>query len=427
MVHHTQQRQPFSNRKSLPAIIFARNGKVRTFRVRLWVAGPLFCLLGLILVAYIGATSYLVFRDDLLGAAVARQVSMQHSYEDRISALRSELDRVTSRHVVATAGVEEQLGMLLDRQATIEERQSTLDGLMQKARETGIEVAADISRTPRARPEEQAAAPTPPLQTLAPLAYAPTERSAADAIITGALGAASPRNEVDRELRLRPMLNDVQSSLDEMQEQQSDALDVLGAATEDEAGKLSSAVAPLGLELEDFQEDEPQGGPFVPASAGMHFVERTAVLSRTLAEIAALRHAAEEMPVRAPVVATRISSRFGYRTDPFLGKAALHAGIDFVASAGSAVHATGPGKVVSAGWEGGYGRMIEIRHANGVSTRYGHLSKILVSVGDQVSAGATIGLVGSTGRSTGPHLHYETRRNGRAEDPTPFLAAGRAL
>jgi YD repeat-containing protein len=83
--------------------------------------------------------------------------------------------------------------------------------------------------------------------------------------------------------------------------------------------------------------------------------------------------------------------------------------------------------VVSAGWSGGYGQLVEIRHPDGVTTRYGHLSAILVQEGARVEAGALIGRVGSTGRSTGPHLHYETRRAGKAVDPAVFLAAGRAL
>ena len=133
------------------------------------------------------------------------------------------------------------------------------------------------------------------------------------------------------------------------------------------------------------------------------------------------------MPIGVPVAASGISSRFGYRMDPFLNRPALHAGLDFVAAAGTEVRATAPGIVVSADWNGGYGRMVEIEHLNGLSTRYAHLSAILVSTGEHVAAGAPIGRVGSTGRSTGPHLHYETRRNGNAVNPALYLSAGRTL
>jgi len=101
----------------------------------------------------------------------------------------------------------------------------------------------------------------------------------------------------------------------------------------------------------------------------------------------------------------------------------MHTGLDFRAQTGDPVRATANGKVVSSGWSGGYGRMVEIDHGNGLSTRYGHLSAIDVSEGQGVRVGQVIAKVGSTGRSTGPHLHYETRIDGDAVDPQKFLRA----
>jgi murein DD-endopeptidase MepM/ murein hydrolase activator NlpD len=118
------------------------------------------------------------------------------------------------------------------------------------------------------------------------------------------------------------------------------------------------------------------------------------------------------------------TSGFGVRSDPFLGRAAMHTGLDFRAQMGDPVRVTANGKVVSAGWSGGYGRMVEVDHGNGLATRYGHLSEINVKLGQQVRIGEVIGEVGSTGRSTGPHLHYETRIEGEAVDPQKFLRAG---
>src|SRR5205085_2855008 len=100
---------------------------------------------------------------------------------------------------------------------------------------------------------------------------------------------------------------------------------------------------------------------------------------------------------------------------------AMHAGIDFRLKTGSDVHATGAGTVIHAGTSSGYGIMVEIDHGNGITTRFGHLSKVLVKEGDIVNEGDLIALSGSTGRSTGPHLHYEVRRNGTAIDPMRFL------
>jgi murein DD-endopeptidase MepM/ murein hydrolase activator NlpD len=119
-----------------------------------------------------------------------------------------------------------------------------------------------------------------------------------------------------------------------------------------------------------------------------------------------------------------MNSPFGMRMDPFLKGPAVHTGIDLHGEMGDPVRVTANGKVTIASWQGGYGNMIEVNHGNGLSTRYGHLSKIEVKVGDVVRIGQTIGRVGSTGRSTGPHLHYETRINGEPVDPQKFLRAG---
>ena len=122
-----------------------------------------------------------------------------------------------------------------------------------------------------------------------------------------------------------------------------------------------------------------------------------------------------------------MTSGFGVRPDPFLGRPAMHSGLDFRSETGDPVRATANGVVESAGWSGGYGNMIEIDHGNGFATRYGHLSKIEAKVGQQIRIGQIIGRVGSTGRSTGPHLHYETRIDGDAVDPQKFLRAGLRL
>jgi murein DD-endopeptidase MepM/ murein hydrolase activator NlpD len=122
-----------------------------------------------------------------------------------------------------------------------------------------------------------------------------------------------------------------------------------------------------------------------------------------------------------------MSSPFGMRMDPFLRGPAIHSGIDLRGDTGDPVRATANGTVATASWQGGYGNMIEIDHNNGLSTRFGHLSKIEVKVGQHVKMGDVIGRIGSTGRSTGPHLHYETRVNDTAIDPQKFLRAGEKL
>ena len=119
-----------------------------------------------------------------------------------------------------------------------------------------------------------------------------------------------------------------------------------------------------------------------------------------------------------------MSSGFGMRMDPFLRSPAMHTGLDMRGDTGDPVRATANGTVTSAGPNGGYGKMVEIEHKNGLSTRYAHLSAIDVKVGQVVKIGQVIGKIGSTGRSTGPHLHYETRVDGEAVDPQKYLRAG---
>ncbi len=127
------------------------------------------------------------------------------------------------------------------------------------------------------------------------------------------------------------------------------------------------------------------------------------------------------VPSRKPVAEMAFSSMYGVRSDPFRGGAAMHAGVDIPGPTGTEVYATADGMVERAGWNGGYGNLVELNHGRGVQTRYGHLSRILVAPGARVKRGQLIARVGSTGRSTGPHLHYEVRLDGRAVNPMPFL------
>lgn len=127
------------------------------------------------------------------------------------------------------------------------------------------------------------------------------------------------------------------------------------------------------------------------------------------------------VPDGRPVLKGWISSHFGYRTDPFTGRNAYHRGIDFAGPIGSQVVAVAAGVVTYSKDRFGYGRTVEINHGNGYVTRYGHNSKVLVQVGDTVQKGQAIALVGSTGRSTGPHVHFEVLKQGRAVDPMTFV------
>jgi murein DD-endopeptidase MepM/ murein hydrolase activator NlpD len=162
-----------------------------------------------------------------------------------------------------------------------------------------------------------------------------------------------------------------------------------------------------------------------PRSGASAFDRQLYRINVARAEIDHLSRVLVAVPVRKPVAGeVDMSSPFGVRLDPFLGRPAMHTGIDLRGEIGEPVHATAAGTVTIAGRDGGYGNMVEINHGGGLATRYGHLSEIDVKVGDKIHIGQVIGKIGSTGRSTGPHLHYETRVNGEAVNPQKFLRAG---
>jgi murein DD-endopeptidase MepM/ murein hydrolase activator NlpD len=139
--------------------------------------------------------------------------------------------------------------------------------------------------------------------------------------------------------------------------------------------------------------------------------------------MAVLERALEGIPQVVPATIDSITSGFGYRRDPFNGRGAMHAGLDFRGAVGSPIYAAAKGRVSYVGWQQGYGKTVEVTHGNGIMTRYAHLSRFDVKPGQTIEAGDRIAGMGNTGRSTGPHLHFEVRINDRAINPRPFLEA----
>jgi len=201
---------------------------------------------------------------------------------------------------------------------------------------------------------------------------------------------------------------------------------------------LEKTIAMTGIDVENYLAalDLPstsQGGPFVAAEGeddgtgtgtdelGMSL----SVLDLRLNRWQALQELMRSIPFSAPLEQYRITSSYGSRRDPVNGRKARHNGMDFGGPIRTSVYSTAPGKVVFAGWRGHYGRMVEIDHGKGVRTRYGHLKRILVKAGDVLPNRHKIALLGSSGRSTGPHVHYEVRLNGKPLNPAKFLTAGR--
>lgn len=192
----------------------------------------------------------------------------------------------------------------------------------------------------------------------------------------------------------------------------------------------------LGTPAEVAMADQPtnekagQGGPFIPAEAldampAGDLKSNLDQLDGHLARLTALQSTMRYMPLVAPLDTYYITSGYGKRRDPINNRWAAHYGLDFGSTMKAPIFATAPGKVVVAGWNGRYGRYIEIDHGNDIRTRYGHLNKIFVKRGQKVGFHDKIGLLGDSGRTTGPHLHYETVFKGRNIDPMKFIQAGR--
>ena len=191
------------------------------------------------------------------------------------------------------------------------------------------------------------------------------------------------------------------------------------------AARAEAAMRQLGLDPRGILASARtgQGGPLEKLSTSRDgsLDPRFERLALSLARMSALEDGLDSVPQVMPADMRMISSGFGYRRDPLNGRAAMHAGLDFRGPKGSPIRAAAEGRVSFVGTRPGYGRTVEISHGNGLLTRYAHMSGWKARVGQQVEAGDVIGLIGSTGRSTGPHLHFEVRINGRAVNPRPFL------
>lgn len=191
------------------------------------------------------------------------------------------------------------------------------------------------------------------------------------------------------------------------------------------AARAESALRKLGLDPKAMlrARREGMGGPLesyrTAADGGMD--PRFERLGLSLARMNALVQGLEGVPQVLPASLAAMSSGFGYRHDPFTGAGAMHKGLDFKGPIGAPIHAAARGTVSFVGQKSGYGNVVEVSHGNGLVTRYAHMSRFAAKVGQKVPAGAVIGAIGNTGRSTGPHLHFEVRQNDRALNPRLFL------
>lgn len=329
----------------------------------------------------------------LMAPDIARLLSGQNemvvtAYEDRLAQMRVEIDRLQSRNYAQAGDINLQLQELSVQQEALLEQHQLVRALVTKADELGLAALGGV--------DEQI-----------PLSPA-TASGNPDVAATSAA---------------------VVQMMDETQQ----AMSGIASAATERTASIIGELSKIGIEV-----DLPQtalsgvGGPLLAAEGGADLaspsLEDANAVMEALLQYKAARDSLELAPVHMPIVGNfRQSSGYGNRKDPFTGGRAFHSGLDFAAPTGTTVLSAGKGVVIFAGQRSGYGKVVEVEHGNGLVTRYAHLSAFLSQKGQRVQTGTPIAKVGSTGRSTGPHLHFEVHRADKSVDPKPFLDTGKRI
>lgn len=309
------------------------------------------------------------------------------AYEDRIAQMRVEIDRLYSRSYAQAGDINLQLQELSQQQDVLLEQHQLVRALVDKADQLGI-AAIDVS---------------------APVALLP---------------ALTPSGNPD--------IAATSESLSRMMNETQQAMTGIADAATERADGIITEMRRLGIKMSLPESGlTGVGGPLLPAMEGLEgspMVEDANAVMAALLRYKAARDSMEAAPIHMPITGNfRNSSGFGNRKDPFTGARAFHAGLDFAAPTGTTVFSAARGVVSFVGTKAGYGMVVEVTHDSGLVTRYAHLSGYLTKQGQRVNPGTPIAKVGSTGRSTGPHLHFEIRKSDEAIDPKGFIEAGKRL
>ena len=446
-------------------------------RVQFFTFGPSLqaTLAGLTLI-FLGwvafATVNVIFKDRIIAAKDHRYQQMQAAYENRVADLQISYDELNG----ALVGAEDRFKAVADG---LQAKQNAIAGFLNRANQ--VQVSAGIRATPPAAPASQPVSSAAPQQGIGSLdVEAPADfhiGEGGSSQITMMPGPAAPQPRTARPLkssfldktlqRVTALFQSVTGrlhvappagqehfaaayakhpTLRALADQTTRIVHIgrdertLMAKTElalgQGVGNLRAVMHRTGINPDTLMRrmTANKGGPEIPLSQvrieGINdpaFTRAYLSAAAVLDQLNTLSAALDRVPLAMPVSAAGFdrSSGFGARVDPFTGRYAFHPGIDLAGPWGSAVRATAPGKVVFAGYRGGYGNMVEVDHGYGIHTRYGHLSAITVRVGASLDKGASLGRVGSTGRSTGPHVHYEVWYDNIVKNPNNFIEAGR--
>ena len=368
--------------------------------------------IGLFWVAY--ATVNVAFKDQVLALKERSHYRARLQYEDRIVKMRSVIDKLNRR-------------LLLDQKAylaKVDEVRNEHDRLVDRHEQLSEFFKQGWLPSPAGSSKQQKSSLTP---KGTPATRPPGSKTTSPRAIDSYLTEFTSAEEAAKPLQ------DLRSYMAEMEAREAALLQSVTGYVAEQTVRLEKVYQSLGVNADKIARSsqykpEAVGGPFIVATAtdlgSEVLAQRVSKLSLQLDKWETLKFHTTRLPLIKPMrPGHAVSSGFGLRKDPFRKRPAMHSGVDFRGRPGSPVYVTAPGTVIKAGWSGGYGKMVEVRHDGGIASRYAHLSIISVRTGQKVKSGDRIGKVGSTGRSTGPHLHYETRVGGRAIDPVRFWKA----
>ncbi len=352
----------------------------------------------------------LFFSTDIYHLITNKNKEIFAAYENRITQLRIEVDRLYSRQYAQTGNLNLQIIELTQQQAKLAEIQPFVRILAQKAEQLGLG-QLDLSDVQNDFPPQ-----TP--STLN------NQNKKKDNIVTGSISLSNTNHQ--------QQIKKLRTSISQLTNESQLALKSLSKAANDSTKTIVTELNKIGIVTNISSSDMAAvGGPFIPAktddmidSLGNKANEVIISLERFNEAKKTIRHIPVFMPLSGQY---RLSSAYGNRVDPFGRQKAFHSGMDFAAPKGSLVSSAGAGVVVFSGRKGGYGIVVEIKHANGLLTRYAHLSASLVKIGQSINMGEAIAKVGSTGRSTGAHLHFEIRRGDASVNPQDFINVGKQL
>ncbi|UDL95288.1 M23 family metallopeptidase [Lichenihabitans sp. PAMC28606] len=432
--------------RSRYVVSIARGNSHRGFTVRVDLAWSVIGLLIGMACGGVGASIYLAFHDDMVASLMAEHASMQYGYEDQIAALQSQIRHDAGRGRVQQSSLDTEMRALTIRAERLETRSNLLGQLAEAAgaarpqsgrasHDPAVAIRTTIQEAGAAAIDNPLSSPSP---AVAPVVSGSDVTGSIRDMPTDAGGVASSGDDETASIGpggLNGALADVAEALERVDASQFRAIAAVDQTARKTSDDIVSIVAASGLSATRLKGatpvDAPLGGPFVALPVDRLDARFGSALAGLQADVANTRRLVASLPLlpyAAPVQGVLdVTSPFGPRLDPFLGRPALHTGVDLREAYGAEVRATAAGRVMTAGATGGYGTMVEVDHGNGLSTRYAHLASVLVTPGQRVARGDVLGHVGATGRATGPHLHYETRIDGEAVNPTRFLEAGQRL